>query len=124
MLLILSDKIVYLSDSIKLLATKIFNCDRAILSHSVTLGQKIYGYYIFYIDKLATTGLIETKISTYHRNIGKRSGCINGRDNEYARLGEVIIEDRIDFFYKNSFKIYSLTYSDEVPERFLLTKLQ
>ena len=120
----LESKTVYLSDSIKLLAHEIFHSDRAIVSHAALLGQKIYGYYIYYVDKLSTTTMVENKISTYIRNIGKRSGCIDGRDKEYAELGDIIIEERIDFFYRNNFQIYTLEYSDEVPERFILNKLQ
>ena len=120
----LEDKIVYLSDSIKLLAHEVFNCDRAILSHSTLLGQKIYGYYIYYLDKLSTTSLVDNKISIYARNAGKRSGCIDGRDKVYSELGKVVIEERIEFFQRNNFEIYILQYSDDNDERFILNKLQ
>lgn len=115
--------VAYVSDSIKLLASEVFHRQRAILSHAAGLGQKAYGFYYFYLDDVSTSNKVKEKLMQYERNRGKRSGCREGRVEEYSTLAHELMEKGVHYLIDNWYTIYVLRYTD-TEQRFELTEFE
>lgn len=111
----LDSRKMYISDSMKLLAKNVFNCDRSEVSHAARAGSTIRGYYVYYIDVLSANSDIDHAISLYSQAIDRRRN-----NNQYLELKDIIITEGLNFFKRNNFKIYTLEYSDDSDNRFIL----
>lgn len=97
----LEDKRCIFSDSIKLLADVVYDCDRSILSNYATLGKPIYSTYFIYLETL----LGETA------NYGEFKCDING-DAVYKQLISELRANKNKFLTENNFSIQILRYTD------------
>lgn len=116
-------KILYLSDSGKLFGRVILGVDRAIISHAATKGMKTHGYYIFYADRRSTSNAIKSKCELYKQQLHKRSGCIPGRDEEYAMFGAFVLGNDMEWFRQSKYTMYTLQYDDSKKRRYSIVKV-
>ena len=109
----LVDKKVYFSDSGKLLGIAVFNnLDRSVVNASARKGITYHDYYFFYWSEEEIRSAVQRKIDQYTNLIGKRSGCIPGRMEEYKQVADALLDEGTEFLRNNDFKAYRIEYSD------------